>query len=196
MSFNHSLDPFLHLDAWVQEAKEKGIPDSNAMVLATVSAESQPTNRVVLYKGLLHGGLSFYTNYEGRKAVDLAGNQKAGANFFWAPLSRQIRIEGTVSKLSRAESEAYFKTRPRLSQLGAWASNQSKEISGIDELEKRMKEVENKFKGQDVPCPPNWGGYLLTPAAFEFWIGREGRLHERYCFERQGVDWRRFMRSP
>lgn len=196
MNFDHSLDPFLHLDAWVKEAKEKGITDPNAMVLATVGKDFQPSNRVVLYKGLLRGGLSFYTNYNGRKAQELKNNNKASVNFFWASMALQIRIEGEVHKLTREESEAYFRTRPRLSQLGAWASDQSQEVSGIEELQKKLQIIEEKFKGQEVPCPPNWGGYHLIPNYFEFWVGRDGRLHERYCYEKKNSTWRRFMRFP
>jgi pyridoxamine 5'-phosphate oxidase len=195
MSFDVSLDPFQHLDNWVKEAKEAGIVDPNAMTLATVK-DQQPTNRVVLYKGLLRGGLSFYTNYEGRKGQELSANPKCCVNFFWNTLHKQVRVEGVAEKLTRAESEAYFKTRARLSQLGAWASLQSKEVGSIKELEARLAEMEKKFAGKDVPCPPNWGGYHIIPSYFEFWIGHTGRLHERYCYERQGSGWRTFMRFP
>lgn len=196
MSFNPSLDPFLHLTQWIQEAKEAAVPEHNAMVLSTVNSEAQTSNRVVLFKGLLRGGLSFYTNYHGRKAQDLAENPKAALNFFWAPLARQIRLEGQVAKLTRAESEAYFKTRPRLSQLGAWASKQSEVVAGVEELQQRLQEAEEKFRNQEVPCPPDWGGFHLIPSEFEFWIGHEGRLHERYIYQWQGQSWKRFMRFP
>ncbi len=196
MEFNPALDPVFHLDQWIQAAKDKGLTDPNAMTLATVGPTLQPSSRVVLYKGLIRGGLSFYTNFGGQKAQEMESNSKVAANFFWASLARQIRVQGEVSKLTRAESETYFKTRSRLSQLGAWASQQSQEVGSLKALADRMKEIEESFKGQDVPCPPHWGGLHLIPNYFEFWIGREGRLHERYCYEKQDRDWRRFMRFP
>jgi pyridoxamine 5'-phosphate oxidase len=202
MNFDHSLDPFLHLDQWVKEAKEKGITDPNAMTLATVGPKKQPTNRVVLYKGLRQEGLSFFTNYEGDKARDIEFNNKVSVNFYWRELSRQIRVQGEVFKLSRAESEAYFKSRARLSQLGAWASFQSREVDSLETMQRRLQEIERSFQGQDIPCPPNWGGYHLIPNYFEFWLAREGRMHERYCYEKSPLladasnGWRRFMRYP
>ena len=117
--------------------------------------------------------------------------------FFWASLEKQLRVEGVVTRLTREESESYFRTRPRLSQLGAWTSHQSAEITNHKVLEDHLAETEKKFAGQEIPCPPFWGGFHLIPAEFEFWIGQRGRLHERYVYERQGsTDWRRFMRSP
>ena len=196
MQFNPALDPTVHLDQWIQAAKDTGLTDPNAMTLATVGPNLQPSSRVVLYKGLVCGGLSFYTNFGGQKAQEIEYNSKVAVNFFWASLARQIRVQGEIAKLTRAESEAYFKTRSRLSQLGAWASQQSQEVSSLQALTDRMKEIEESFKGQEVPCPPHWGGLHLIPNYFEFWIGREGRLHERYCYEKQDRDWRRFMRFP
>lgn len=198
MFFDSSLDPLISLDQWVQDAVKNGVSEPNAMTLATVSSDQQPHNRVVLYKGLVRGGLSFYTNYRGQKARDIEFNPKVSVNFFWAPLARQIRIYGLVSKLTREESERYFKSRPRISQLGAWASQQSEEVGGVEVLAARLAEVESRFAGTEVICPPHWGGYQIMPLYFEFWVGREGRLHERYCFERSDstADWRRFMRFP
>lgn len=195
--FDHGGDPFTNLEILVKDASDRGLRDANAMALATVDANTlQPSARIVLFKGLVRGGLSFYTNYEGRKARELAGDTKASVCFFWPTLETQIRVEGATAKLTRAESEAYFKTRARLSQLGAWASHQSDEIPDHSYLEERTAEFSRKFQGQEIPCPPNWGGYHLVPSSFEFWFGRQGRLHERYVYERQGSDWRRFMRSP
>ncbi len=196
MNFDSALDPFLHLDQWVQFAKEQSLIDPNSMTLATVGPSLQPSSRVVLYKGLVRGGLSFYTNFGGQKAQEIEFNSKVASSFFWPTLSRQIRVQGEVFKLTRLESEAYFKTRPRLSQLGAWASQQSQEVSGIQALVDRLKEVDDSFTDQEIPCPPHWGGLHIIPHYFEFWIGREGRLHERYCYEKQDREWRRFMRFP
>ena len=196
MNIDPALDPFLHLEQWVQAAKDKGLTEPNAMTLATVSSSSQPSSRVVLYKGLVRGGLSFYTNFGGQKAQEMELNSKVAANFFWPTLAQQIRVQGHVTKLTRSESEAYFKNRPRLSQLGAWASQQSQEVAGLQALADRLAEIEKSFQGQEIPCPPHWGGMHLIPNYFEFWIGREGRLHERYCYEKQDHQWRHFMRFP
>lgn len=196
MDFDSALDPFLHLDQWVQLAKGQSLIDPNSMTLATVSPSLQPSSRVVLYKGLVRGGLSFYTNFGGQKAQEIEFNSKVACSFFWPTLARQIRVQGEVFKLTRSESEAYFKTRPRLSQLGAWTSQQSQEVSGLQALADRLKEIEESFQGQEIPCPPHWGGLHIIPNYFEFWIGREGRLHERYCYEKQDREWRRFMRYP
>lgn len=195
MSFDPRRDPFENLEILVKEATAAGLRDPNAMTLAT-AVSGQPSARVVFYKGLVRGGLSFYTNYEGRKGHELTANPKAGVNFFWPELETQARIEGVTEKLTRAESEAYFRTRARLSQVGAWASHQSEEISGLEELQRRVDDVERRFAGVEVPCPPHWGGFRLVPHEFEFWFGRGGRLHERYVYERRGDGWRTFMRSP
>lgn len=174
----------------------KQVVEPTAMSLATVGKDYQPSVRVVLFKGILHGGFSFFTNYEGRKGQELITHQQASLNFFWPTLEQQIRIEGHVIQLSRTENEAYFKTRPRISQIGAWASRQSQEIPNIEHLQARFAEFEKSFDGQEVPCPANWGGYVVRPQNFEFWFGRQGRLHERYCYEKQDRGWRTFMRSP
>lgn len=195
MSFDFSVDPFVHLQALVKEATEKGLSEPTAMQLATVSENGQPSVRTVLFKGLIRGGLSFYTNYKGRKGRELATRSRASVNFFWPELQTQIRVEGEVFPLTRAESEAYFKTRPRLSQLGAWASAQSEEIPSLEVLERKILDLEKNYPGE-VPCPPHWGGYHLLPDSFEFWFGRQGRLHERCCYEKRGDSWRTFLRAP
>jgi pyridoxamine 5'-phosphate oxidase len=195
--FDLSLEPFLHLERLLTEAQQRGEPEHNAMALATAGADLQPTVRIVYYKGLVRGGLSFYTNYNGIKAKDIALNPKVCLNFYYPAVWQQIRILGTALKLTRAESEAYFKTRARLNQLGAWASNQSEEIPSLDFFQDKMDEIEKKFAGQEVPCPPGWGGFHVIPSEFEFWFGKTGRLHERYVYQRQGDhSWHRFLRSP
>lgn len=197
MSFDRSADPFASLDLLVKQATEAGLKDPNAMALATCEpATLQPSVRIVLYKGLVRGGLSFYTNYEGRKGQELTANDRASVCFFWTTMDTQIRVEGRVARLTREESEAYFRTRPRLSQLGAWASAQSSRIADLESLQAKVDSYEKEFAGADIPCPPHWGGFHLVPTAFEFWFAKQGRLHERYCYERDRNGWRSFMRSP
>jgi pyridoxamine 5'-phosphate oxidase len=197
MTFSFQADPFFSLDELVKQAGTQGLKDPNAMQIATTNSLNCPSVRTVLYKGRVQEGLSFYTNYESRKSQELLGNSKIAACFFWAPLEVQVRIEGHVDKLSKLESDAYFKSRPRLSQISAWASAQSEEIPNLSYLEKKVLDYEKKFLNQPVPRPPHWGGYKINPNYFEFWFGRQGRLHERYCFELdQAKKWRRFMRSP
>lgn len=197
MDFDFAVDPFVHLDGLVKTATDSGLLEPNAMALATLSESRRPSVRIVLYKGLVRGGLSFYTNYEGRKGRELAHSGAASVCFFWPAMHTQVRVEGEVMKLSREESEAYFRTRARLSQIGAWASAQSEEIAGLEVLHEKTAFFEKKFAGFEVPCPPNWGGFHLVPQDFEFWFSRQGRLHERYCYHRlTNATWRTFMRSP
>jgi pyridoxamine 5'-phosphate oxidase len=194
-SFNFSLDPFAHFDEYFSQAQKQVGKDPNAMSLATVSPEGQPSVRTVLFKGLVRGGFSFYPNYESPKAQQLVTTRKAALLFYWPSMDMQIRLEGSVEKLTRAESEEYFKTRPRLSQLGAWASHQSQKIVDHETLERR---VDKQFEGQNIPCPNNWGGFHLLPLKFEFWFARKGRLHERYVYERAHLkaNWDTSIRSP
>lgn len=189
-------DPLVHFQEFLREAESKGLPEPTGMSLATVNAEGQPSIRTVLFKGLYQNGITFYTNYEGRKGRELLAHPKASVNFWWPILEKQVRMEGFVEKLPRDVSEAYFATRPRLSQLGAWASDQSSEIPDLDFLHNKLKETEKKFEGKTIPCPPHWGGFVLFPQEIEFWIGRQGRLHERYVYQKQGEGWRTFLRSP
>ena len=196
MGFDFKIDPFDNFLKLYKEAQIRGVPEANAMALATVSKENQPSVRIVLFKGLYNKGFSFFTNYDGRKARDLESNSQVAATFFWPHLDQQIRIEGRTDKLSRSDSEAYFATRSRLSQIGAWASNQSEEIPSFESFQTRLDELELKFKNQLVPCPPHWGGYRIDPSEIEFWFGRPGRLHERYIYQKQNEGWRRFLRSP
>lgn len=197
-SFDFLRDPFDHFSDIFSDAQKKIQKDPNAMSLATVSPEGFPSVRTVLFKGVVRKGFSFYTNYESPKGLDLIATRKAALLFYWPSMDTQIRLEGPVEKLTREESESYFSSRPRLSQLGAWASHQSRKIKDHEELEARVLEYERQFSGRAVPCPPYWGGFHLLPLKFEFWFARSGRLHERFVFERKTLEasWETSIRSP
>ncbi|HRE82622.1 MAG TPA: pyridoxamine 5'-phosphate oxidase [Opitutaceae bacterium] len=184
-------DPFRQFEAWFQEAEAAKIPEPNAMVLATATKEGRPSTRTVLLKGLDGRGFTFFSNYESRKGRELEANAYASLTFPWIALERQVLVEGTVTKVSREESDAYFQSRPRSSQLGAWVSQQSSVVRDRTVLESSMKALEQKYAGTDVPMPPYWGGYRLAPESVEFWQGRRSRLHDRLRFrrERSGGDW-------
>lgn len=182
-------DPFALFDAWYRQARASEINDSNAMALATADADGRPSVRMVLLKGHGPDGFVFYTNREGRKAADLAANPNAALLFHWKSLRRQIRIEGAVTLATDAESDAYFASRSRDSQLGAWASDQSRPLDGRDTFERRFAEMQARFEGGYVPRPPHWGGYRVTPARIEFWLDRAHRLHERRLYVRDGAGW-------
>jgi pyridoxamine 5'-phosphate oxidase len=158
--------------------------DVNAMALATAAKDSRPSARTVLLKGVDARGFVFFTNYDSRKGKELAENPQAALVFYWPDLERQVCVAGTVTKLPREESEAYFKTRPRGSRLAAWASNQSEVVTDRETLERRWREMAARFPGEDVPLPPNWGGYVLAPARIEFWQGRLNRLHDRFRYSK------------
>jgi pyridoxamine 5'-phosphate oxidase len=159
-------------------------PDANAMTLCTADAQGRPSSRTVLLKGADACGFIFFTNYDSRKGAELAANPNAALTFFWPELERQVCVAGTVSRLSREESEAYFKSRPRGSRLSAWASKQSAVVANRAALEQQWQEMAAKFPS-DIPLPPNWGGYVLAPERIEFWQGRHDRLHDRFCYTKQ-----------
>lgn len=189
-------DPFALFDAWYAEARASEINDSNAMALATSDADGRLGLRMVLLKGHGPDGFVFYTNQEGRKAADLAANPQAALLFHWKSLRRQIRIEGPVSTVSEAEADAYFATRSRDSRLGAWASDQSRPLDSRATFEARFAEMQARFEGGDVPRPPHWSGYRVTPTAIEFWQDREHRLHERRLFTRDRDGWAEGLLYP
>ena len=172
-------DPFRHFEHWFQEALKAEVLEPNAMTLATVDAQGHPSARIVLLKRVDSNGFVFFTNYQSSKGQQLAANPQAALVFFWKELERQVRIEGRVEKISRAESERYFQSRPRGSQIGAAASNQSQVVANRTVLEARFQDLEARYAEQDIPTPAHWGGYRLTPDLLEFWQGRRNRLHDR-----------------
>ena len=187
--------PHQLLEGWLSAAR-KDCKDYNAMVISTVSASGRPSSRVVLLRNLDERGVVFFTNYESRKGEELLARPEACLNFFWPEHERQVRIEGAAERISEAESDAYFAARPRESQLGAWASRQSQEISDRRELEQRMEDLRKEYEGRDIPRPPHWGGFLVVPSCYEFWQGRAGRLHDRIVYKRTNGPWNMARLSP
>ena len=194
---SHVADnPFTQFGKWFEEAMQAEQPDVEAMTLSTATREAHVSARIVLLKGFDESGFAFFTNYESRKSNELTENPQAALTFYWHTLNRQIRIEGTVEKVSAGESEEYFQTRPRGSQLGAWASPQSDEIASRAELEMRLAEIEARFASDKIPCPPFWGGWRLQPTQLEFWQGRESRLHDRIVYTKQNGAWQIVRLAP
>lgn len=190
-------DPLAQLEHWLGEARAAGIHEPEAMTLATATHDAVPSARMVLLRGHDERGLTFFTNRESRKGADLAANPRAALVLHWAPLERQVRVEGTVEVVGDEESFAYFRTRARESRIGAWASPQSRPVADRAELERRVTEVEERFPGsEDVPLPPFWGGYRVVPVAFEFWQSRAGRLHDRVRYVHDGAEWQRARLGP
>ncbi len=184
-----ATNPFsLFLD-WYREAVDAGVPDPSIMTLATVDGDGNPSARIVLLKSFDEDGFVFYTNYDSRKGMDLAKNPRAALVLHWLKTGRQVRIEGHTKKVSAKESDQYFESRPRGSQLGAWASAQSRVIPSETSLDESLKKWESAFRNQPVPRPPYWGGYRVLPFRMEFWSDRENRMHERWLFEKKGREW-------
>ena len=188
-------NPFKQFAKWFNEVLQSGIKEPTAMTLATATKEGVPSARAVLLKDYDENGFLFFTNYESRKGKELIENPAAELLFYWMDLQRQVRISGKVEKTDREDSEQYFKTRPLKSRIGAWASKQSEIIPDREYLEKRFSEFEKKFK-DDVPLPSNWGGFRLIPECFEFWQGRESRLHDRICYLKKNEEWEIIRLSP
>jgi pyridoxamine 5'-phosphate oxidase len=189
-------DPLRQFGVWMVEAIHAQVPEPTAMTLATVSAENRPAGRIVLLKGVDPRGFVFYTNYESRKGGDLLAHPQAAMCFHWQPLERQVRVEGRAGPVDAAEADAYFASRARGSQIGAWASKQSRAIPQPGELEQRVREMEARFAGGPVPRPPHWSGFRLVPARIEFWRGMPSRLHERHVYTRDGDGWRTTVLYP
>lgn len=189
-------DPIAMFRRWYDDAYAAGLYEPNAMVVATVSAAGAPSARLVLLKGVADDGFVFYTNAHSRKGAELVANPRCALLFPWHPLERQVRVDGTASPLPREAVDAYFATRPRGSQLGAWASHQSRVVSGREELLAAYAQAEDRYAGGDVPTPEEWGGYLVRPESVEFWQGRPGRMHDRLVYRRTTDGWRTERLAP
>ncbi|MGA9292859.1 MAG: pyridoxamine 5'-phosphate oxidase, partial [Ignavibacteriaceae bacterium] len=192
---NIDKDPFNQFSLWMDEVLKMNIIEPNAMVLSTSDENNFPSSRVVLLKEVKEGEFIFYTNYESKKGHDLSVNPRASLLFYWRELGRQIRISGSVKKTTKEESENYFVSRPYESQISAWASRQSSTIPGRKFLVDKFEEIKAKYK-KEVPLPSFWGGYKLSPISFEFWQGRENRLHDRIIYIREKSEWKTERLSP
>ncbi|MFN5169424.1 MAG: pyridoxamine 5'-phosphate oxidase [Cyclobacteriaceae bacterium] len=192
-----AADPLEQFEAWFKEAVKAKIPEPNAMHLATATPQGAPSGRVMLLKGFDEQGFHFYTHYNSRKGNELAENPQGAITFLWLELFRSVRIEGHIAPLSAGQSDEYFQSRPRSSQLGAWASAQSRPLASRQELDQRFHELERKFEGQPIPRPATWGGYVLAPGVMEFWQGRASRLHDRIVYNRtEEGKWQRQRLNP
>jgi pyridoxamine 5'-phosphate oxidase len=183
-------DPVEQFRKWFEEALAADLHEPNAMTLGTATPGGRPSARIVLLKGFDERGFVFYTNYEGRKARELEDNPYCALVFYWGELERQVRVEGRASRIPKEESDAYFDSRPRGSRLGAWVSEQSRTIESREALEDRLRELEERYEGAEIPRPPFWGGYRVEPDSVEFWQGRENRLHDRLIYRRSERGWK------
>lgn len=182
-------NPFFQFEAWLNDARRKSVPEANAFSLATVGIDQRPSQRTVLLKKIETDGFVFFSNYGSQKAMEIENNPWVAAHFVWLTLQRQVRIEGRIEKISEEESEAYFHSRPRGSQLGAWASFQSKEVASRSILETRFAKLNEQYQEGEIPMPSNWGGYRIVPDRFEFWQGGHDRLHDRFVYQPGLEDW-------
>ncbi|WP_208543021.1 pyridoxamine 5'-phosphate oxidase [Nocardioides euryhalodurans] len=182
-------DPWAMFDRWFAEAQGAGLHEPNAMVVSTVASDGRPSSRMVLLKGVSPAGFVFFTNLGSRKGTELAVNEHCALLFPWHPLERQVRVDGVARELPREEVDRYFASRPRGSQLGAHASQQSRPVADRAELQAAYDDVAARFEGREVPVPDTWGGYLVVPTAVEFWQGRPGRMHDRLVYQRVGEEW-------
>ena len=189
-------NPFEQFNVWFDEANQTEIVEPTAAILSTVGEDNHPSARTILLKEVNEKGFVFYTNYESKKAKDIASNPNISLLFLWKEQQRQVRIVGQSEKISREESEKYFRSRPRESQIGAWASHQSSVIPDRKSLDNKFEEYRKKFGDKEIPLPDFWGGYVIIPNYFEFWQGRPGRLHDRICYKFEDQEWRIFRLAP
>tara|TARA_B100001769_G_scaffold241109_1_gene208428 strand:- start:264 stop:863 length:600 start_codon:yes stop_codon:yes gene_type:complete len=193
---NINLNPFKQFDIWFKEAKNIGLKDPNAMNVASATKDGVPSSRMVLLKSYDENGFVFYTNYTSRKSREIIDNPTVALNFFWDALERQVRVEGTISKVDPKISDEYFSSRSRLSQLGAHVSNQSQIIENYDVITSKLDELEKKYDGKEIPRPDHWGGFIIVPKTIEFWQGHEGRIHDRLKFHKENSGWNLVRLSP